>query len=412
MRTYLLLQLKRAAKLLPYVLVVALILFGALLTVFRAVLQRMADEDAQNALRVRVAVTGDTDYPYFDLWLAAVRNFDTSQYAIDVVKMPEDQAKSALESGSLAAYVILPDRFIEEALCGRIETITYVTTSGAVDTMSLFKEEVTEVISGILAESQKGVYGIANALDDTGHEDASYDKLNELNLKYIDLILDRSALYETKSVTADGDDVPLQIELFSGITVLFVFLTSLPYALLYIRKDRSLQRTLAARGFAPSRQLLCEYAAYAIAVQCLFLVVLAVLAAVDSGSLYGIPGGFRLLRLAAELLPVILMVTACGLAVFESAEDLVSGLLFYFFLTLALCYISGCLYPLYAFPESVQRTAVLLPTAQAREYVTACLTGTAATAPLVGVLLYTALFLAVAVFVRHKRLNRKEGGAV
>lgn len=412
MKTYLLLQLKRVAKLFPYVLVVALILFGALLTVFHAVLQKLADDDAQNALRVRVAVTGDTNYPYFDLWMSAVRNFDTSQYAIDIVKMEEDQAESALEAGSLAAYVVLPDNFIEEALCGRIKTITYVTTSGAVDTMSLFKDEVTEVISSILAESQKGVYGIANALDNTGHEDVSYEKLNELNLKYIDLILDRSELYHVEPVAAEGDDVPLQIYLFSGITVLFVFLTALPYALLYIKKDRSLHRTLAARGFSPLRQLLCEYAAYAIAVQCLFVLVLAVLSQVNADSLYGIPGGLRLLRFAVELFPVILTVAACGFLVFELSEDLVSGLLCYFFLTLALCYVSGCLYPLYAFPETVQRAAVYLPTALAREYVTACLTGNTVSASLPGVLLYAVLFVAAAVGVRRGRLNRREGGAV
>ena len=311
----------------------------------------------------------------------------------------------------MAAYVILPDNFIEEALCGRIKTITYVTTTGSVDTMSLFKEEVTAVISGILAESQKGVYGIGNALDDNGHSDISYDKLNELNLKYIDLILDRSQLYSIEQVEAEGDDMPLQIELFSGIAVLFVFLTSLPYALLYVKKDRALEQTLAARGFSPVGQLLCEYTAYAVAVFALFFIVLSALAPFTGEAFSGIPGGVRLITFAVELLPVIVMVTAFGFMIFELAGNLVSGVLLHFFLSLSLCYVSGCLYPLYAFPQSVQDAAVYLPAAMAREHLSGRLIEVPTTDPLIGMGLYTVLFIGVAAVVRHRRIVGKRGCA-
>lgn len=411
MKTYAALQLKRAARLLPFVLAVALILFGALLAVFRAVLQKAESDDAQNAMLVRVAITGDTDYPYFDLILSAVKNFDTSRYAIEIVKTDEEQAKKELEAGRLAAYAILPDDFIEEALCGRIKTITYVTTTGSVDTMSLFKEEVTEVISGILAESQKGVYGIGEALDNNGHSDISGDRLNELNLKYIDLILDRSKLYKTETVEAVGEDMPFQIDLFSGIAVLFVFLTSLPYALLYVKRDVALHQTMAARGFSPTAQLLCEYAAYAAAVFALFFAVLAAMAPFTGAELAGIPGGARLVLFAVELLPVIVTVAAFGFMVFELAGNLVSGVLLHFFLSLALCYVSGCLYPLHAFPQSVQDTAVYLPAAMAREYLSGCLSGNVTAAPLLGMLTYTVLFVAVAAVVRHRRVIGKWGCA-
>ena len=411
MKTYLYLQLKRAARLLPFVLAVALVLFGALLAVFRTVMQKAASDEAQDAMLVRVAVTGDTDYKYFDLWLSAIQNFDTSRYAIEIVKTEEEQAKRELEAGTLAAYVVLPDDFIEEALCGRIKTITYVTTTGAVDAMSLFKEEVTEVISRIVAESQKGVYGIGEALDDNGHSDISGEKLNDLNLKYIDLILDRSLLYQTQTVEAVGEDIPLQTYLFSGIAVLMVFLTALPYALLYVKRDVALHQTLAARGYASTWQLLCEYAAYAVTVFGLFFLVLSVLAPFTDVQLSGIPGGSRLLLFAAQLLPVVVTVTAFGFMIFELAGNVVSGVLLYFLLSLGLCYIGGCLYPLYAFPESVQQTAVYLPAALARSYLSDCLGGAVTAAPVIGMLAYAVGFIAVAAFVRHRRVIGKWGCA-
>lgn len=411
MKTYFYLQIKRAARLFPFVLAVALVLFGALLAVFRTVMQQAASDEAQNAMRVRVAVTGDTDYQYFDLWLSAIQNFDTSRYAIEIVKMDEAQAAQELEMGKLAAYAVLPDGFMEEALCGRIHTITYVTTPGSVDVLSLFKEEVTGVISGILAESQKGVYGIGQALDDNGYSDMSLEKLNELNIKYIDLILDRAQLYQIETVKAVDEETPFQTYLFSGIAVLMVFLTSLPYALLYVKRDMSLHQALAARGYASTAQLLCEYAAYVITVLGLFFLVLSALALLTGTEFYGIPGGARLLLFAVELLPVIVTVTAFGFMVFELADNVVSGVLLYFFLSLALCYIGGCLYPLYAFPESIQRTAVYLPSALARSYLSDCLVGEMAAAPLLGMLVYAAVFIAAAAFVRHRRVIGKRGCA-
>ena len=343
---------------------------------------------------------------------SAIQTFDTSRYAIDIVKTDEEEAEKLLEDGKLAAYVILPDNFIEEALYGNIKTITYVTTPGAVDTMSLFKEEVTKVISGILAESQKGVYGIGGALDDNGHSDISNDRLNELNLEYIDLILDRAQLYETKTVESADDGVPFQIYLFSGIAVFMVCLVSLPYALLYVKRDMALHRTLAARGYAPWRQLLCEYIAYAVAVFVLLAIVLAVLPLFMRESVAGLPGGTQLLWFAVELLPVVITVTAFGFLVFELAGNVVSGVLLQFFLTLALCYVSGCLYPLYVFPQSVQTVAVFLPTAMAREHLTACLMDApTAIQPLIGMFAYTVAFLVLTMVVRHRRIVGRGGSA-
>ncbi len=409
MKTYLFLQLKRAARLLPFVLVVALVLFGALLTVFNAIVQQAESEEAENAMLIKVGLTGDTGYEYFDLWLSAIQSFDTSRYAIEIVKLDEEQAKTELEAGKLAAYVILPDRFIEEALAGRIQPITYVTTSGSVDTLSIFKEEVTEVISRLLAESQKGVYGIGEALDENGHEDISFDKLNELNLEYIDVILDRSKTYRVEAVDAEAD-LPIQTYLFSGVAVLLVFLTALPYALLYVNKETALHRVLAARGYKPWKQLLCEYIAYAVAMAALFLLVLSALALFTDGAIAAIPGGAGLILFAVQLLPVLLMVTACGFLIFELAGNLVTGILLQFFLSLALCYIGGCLYPLYSFPVAVQEVAVYLPAAVARSYLSGCIVEETAWPQLVGLLLYTAVFVAIAVWVRRFRVIGRGGG--
>ena len=79
------------------------------------------------------------------------------------------------------------------------------------------------------------------------------------------------------------------------------------------------------------------------AVFALFFAVLTALAPFTGEVLSGIPGGARLISFAVELLPVIVTVTAFGFMIFELAGNLVSGVLLHFFLSLALCYVSGCL---------------------------------------------------------------------
>ncbi len=408
MKTYLYLQFKRAARLFPFVLVVALVLFGALLAVFRSMLQETEETDTQNAMLVAMAITGDTDYPYFDLVLRAVQKMDVSQFAITIEKMEENEAKRALERGEISAYAVLPDGFIESALNGHIKTITYVTTTGAMDTMSLFKEEVTEVISGMLAESQKGVYGIGNALDDNGHEDISHDKLNDMNIEYLKMILDRDELYRVETIEA-AEDLPLQTGMFSGLTVFFVFLTTLPYALLYVPKNNALQRVLLARGRPSFGMLLCEFAAFFAAIFSLFFITLAGLSLLADTAVEGIPSGGALLGFALQLIPVVLMVAAFAFLVFELCGNLVVGMLWQFLLSLALCYLGGCLYPLYAFPQAVQDTAIYLPSAMAQEYLSACLVGNVGS--WAGVVLYAVAFVALAAVIRHVRVTGKRGCA-
>ena len=82
--------------------------------------------------------------------------------------------------------------------------------------------------------------------------------------------------------------------------------------------------------------------------------------------------------------------------------DLVGGVLLQFFLGVAMCFVSGCLYPVYFFPESVQHLAQYLPAGLARSHLAGYITGDGAVLPLLG---WCAVFCAVGVASRVRAVK-------
>lgn len=410
MKMYFNLQFKRAWKLLPLVMVVALILFSGLTVIFNAFIE--SNNNNESNIRFKIALSGDTDGMYLKLGMAALQNFDSSRFAVEIVTMTEEDAIKAIEDGEISAYAVMPEGFLEAALRGEIRTIKYVTKSGAVGLVSIFKDEITKVVSDLVEESQRGVYGVADALDSTGNDNLSYYHLNELNIKYIDMVLDRNKLYDIEELgVSQGLSLPVYI--FCGISVLFLFLTCLPYAALYVKKDISLNRVLSSRGNTALKQVLAEYISFFLAMIILFSVAFSVLAlltvSLDELSEIGIPCGLEMLLYGVRVVPIVALVTACSFMIFELSGNLINGMLLQFFVCISLCYISGCFYPIYAFPVAVQKTSNFLPTGMARRFLGAGIAGESVIFEALGMVLYILLFISVSALARGFKISGKRG---
>jgi ABC-type uncharacterized transport system permease subunit len=81
------------------------------------------------------------------------------------------------------------------------------------------------------------------------------------------------------------------------------------------------------------------------------------------------------------------------------------GVLLNFFGTLALCFVSGCMYPVYFFPVALQKLSAYLPTGLARTQLSGCLTGKTEFLPGLLLTLYGIVFLALSVLLTRKRLK-------
>ena len=399
MKKYFNLQLKLCGKLLPFVLGVTLALVLGLGLILSGLLTAFRSNEESKVFKV--AMSGDTDNTYLQWGLAALQMADDSQFSVSVLEMSREQAHAALEKGEISAYVILPEDMMEKALAGEdFEPITYVTSAGVEGISSFLKREVTKLVTEIVVYSQKGSYGLQELLEAHDPEAEIEDNMTALALEYADIIIHRDEFYKAE-VLGVSDGLTTGDYYICAAVIILLMLMGLPYAAIYIRRDYALPRMLRSRGFSGARQLICEYGAHSLSMLLLgaFLLALAAAALKVTGVETALPLG----GLALGLIPVLLMIAALNMLVFTLSGNIVSGLLLHFFGAIGLCYVSGCIYPISAFPMAVQKVAGFLPTGIARQHLSTAFSGASGWGSLGGLVLYSLMFFGLALLVRVRK---------
>lgn len=408
MKKYFTLQLKRLARIFPLAITIAIVLFLSLAVILSGFVKM--NENDRNNQTFKIGIAGDTDDRFFQLGKSALETFDSSRFSIAFIEMSEQEAGSQLDRGEISAYIVIPDGFIENAISGEVGKIKYVTSSGAVGLVSIFKNEITKVVEEILTCSQKGVFGLEDALVDNGYKKIAYKHINTINIEYIDLIISRGEMYTVEELGISGG-LSFAEYLVCGITVLFLFIIGLPYVSLFVKKDLSLQRVISAKGYTCTKQVFSETVSYIIVLLLMLAVIFAVVTAgillypsLSKGEMLAIPDLFKF---ALPMIPTVLLAASFCVMIFELTSDVVSAVLLQFFASISLCYISGCLYPIYTFPTVVQKIAPFLPMGTARVYLQGCVEGEFSLTGFMGVISFSALFFVITLIIRKHKINKR-----
>lgn len=408
MKTYFSLQWKRVAKVLPIVLLITIVLFVGVATVMTGVL-KAGDTDQKN-IKLRIGVTGDTDNSILQLAMSAFQNFDESRFVISFVEMTEAEAAQCLDEGTITAYLILPEDFVEKAMAGVMEPMYYVTSAGANDIVTMFKNEVTTLVTDVVVSSQKGSFGLEEALDDNDIPDDE-GLVDALAMKYAAAVMNRAAVAAVNELQITTG-VRLSEMYLCALTVLFLMLLGLPFVVVYARRDRALNVLLLSRGVSNLRQLFYEWLPHFLSLVCLaavvFVPVLAMSGSTDNRVLLLLTSE-EWRRFVLLFVPVLVMVSAFNLFIFEAGGNIVSATLLHFFSALCMCYVSGCFYPVYTFPRAIQAVEQFLPSGMARGTLLMAVGTDVPRYPIVGVMLYAALFFVGALLIRSHKVRRWEG---
>ncbi len=405
MGKYFKLQIKRFMRLIPFVLIIALVLFLGLAVVFNGIMQ-LEEADGKNKV-FRVAVTGDTDNKLFGLGLAAIQTFDSSRFTLEMVEVDEKTAKDMLIRGEVSAYAVFPDGFMEAALYGKILKIKFVTNSQADGMVAVVKDELARAVEQLVFDAQKGTFSLDAVLRDNGYESLAYEHTNNMSIEYVDVIVARNNTYKADILGLDGG-VSFAQYLFCGISVLFLFLIGLSFVSVLIQKDTSFGKMLAFGGVSPFKQTVCEFSAFFITGTLMCAVAFV---AVHIGAAF-IPQSFfeglgvqNVWSVFIIMLPVIALACAFNIMIFQIAGDVISGVLIQFFATVSLCYVSGCFYPVKSLPVVLQSIADYLPTGAARGFLCNGIATENYTADLIITLAYTFVFLGLAATVKHFKIQ-------
>ncbi len=398
------LQLKRAARLLPRMLAVTLLL--AVLSAMSALILSRLNQDDASQTRVRIGVAGDNGEEILSQALDLLQSVDSSRFSIGFERMEEAEGRQLLAKGELNGLVLFPDGFADALWYGEHRPVTYLTRAAGSDVGSLMTRELVETISSLILETENAVYGAQTLVRDTLPDQDPYRAGDQLVIRYASAILDRERLY-TVELSDIGDSLSLAGYSLCGLSLVFVLLWSVSCSPFFSRRSRELGQVLSAEGFGAGGQVFCEFIAFFLLLLCAMAVagLLAFLLLGRFGVV--IPELQRAegsaLSLLPALLPPALMLCAFQFLLYELSGSAVSGILLQFLSAVIQGYLSGCFYPSSFFPESLRRLGALLPAGVGMDDLRAELLALPENPARVLVWAYLLLFLLLSLLLRRRR---------
>ncbi len=405
-KTYLRLQIKRAFKLYPAILLITLITVLSMVLTCSLLLQHNLSSDDKK--KISIGLVGDTQDTFLEIGVYALQNFDNSRFSVNILKMEEEDAIRALKGREIHGYARIPENYIHSILNGQNIPAEYITLNSPDGFGSTLSSEIATIVSDLVTDVQQGVYAMQNVATEHQKTANMWDHITNLNLAYVDSVLNRSDLYHITTLGI-ADKVSLVEYYICGLLLFFMLIWGISVSRLLGSRKMSLSRSLNARGMHPAHQMLCEYAAYLL-ITLLTLQIFALL----TGSVLGFNDfGIRELTgmnittcmgFMMKILPVIMMITMMQMALYELVPNTVGAVLLQFIIAIGLGYISGCFYPNTFFPEAVQNFAAWLPTGVGFAYMRQVISETLALQSVGMTLIYLALFALLALGLRIRRI--------
>lgn len=398
------LQLKRLFRVYPAILLItaAMLLISGIAGY--CTLNRFSGENRQ---KVTVAVVGNIDGTVLEVGLEAIRNLDSSRFTVDIVNMDEESAVTALKQNKIAGYLLVPDRYVRDIMNGKNTPATFVTSGSSERPDTLLVTEIAEIVSGLLTETQAGVYSMQTVLKDNGLKANVRKATNKLNLSYATSVLGRDSLFDIELLGISG--LSSGGYYLAAFIMFFILLMGISFSRLLCAKNISFSRILNISGVSPFHQVMCEYGAYFTLLAVTLLLFSAVGGFFSHGLSMIIPelsgtGVIDFTGFVVMILPVIAMVGMMQFAFYEFSDNPVTAVLVQFMLAVGLGYISGCFYPISFFPDIIRKIGSVLPSGAGFTYLRNCLSGNLQFADFAGVAVYFIIFTTLSVFARKRRI--------
>lgn len=363
---YLYLQVKRVGKALPAVVLSTLLLTGILSAVFLLLMEK--EQKSRDIRTIKIGVTGATNDPYFMGAMFLLQELDMEQFSLELEVMTTEEAKELLRQGKLTGYAVIPDGFVDSVISGENKVIEYVSLSGQASIGTVLSKEVLSVVSGLVVESQSGIYAMHNVYHHYGLDDVLWEDEEELNIRYITYIL-QNQLFERVQLETESS-LSMVNYYICGIGLFFLLVWGISCSSYFSNKNSALHRILAVKGVPAWAQTMGEYAGYLLLMAGSLLVILLLLFT-----------GFTIAGSAAEkwmpfekgqmtvlltgCIPVLILVSAWEYLLYELVNGFLNGILVQFFSAVFTGYVSGCFFPRQNLPESMRRLSEYLPTGRA-----------------------------------------------
>lgn len=397
-------ELKRTLKLLPAMLLEALLLLGILGAITFGMTKLLYRDSPM--VQITVAVIEEEENPLTAFALQYIQGMESISAVCKFTMVSEEKGFAMLQDGRAAAVLALPAGMVEGIMNGsNVPVQVYFPENAGMESALL--KELTEAGVQMLRVAQAEIYGIYDMAK-------QYDALEQLSVLEADIdrfnlafALERLALFQTQEISATGNLSILQYAAASGVIFFLLLLGMACYPMMQ-SYPAVLQKQLMRQGVGVAGlcfgKWLCGLCGMGIGFGAFFLLLKGILTSL----------GFRAWLPAAgakqtmTCLVILLCITTFTYMIFQLMGNGTSAILLLFFLSTFMVYCSGGFLPSAFLPDILQKIGRYLPTTYLIEAAGSLYAGRLPGRALGILLLFTILFGAVA----YEGLRiRKEAGA-
>ena len=398
-RDYLLIQYKRIFKLLPGIILmialVAILLSAALFALLNS------DSYKSEQMRYKLGLVGSTDNELIDLGVHLLETEDDMQYVLELVQYEDEaEAKAALRSADISAYIVITDEFADavDAMTNDAK-LTYYATSGQKGISNVMMDEIALVATNIIVPSENGICTLRDIMLQEGYDKAdTYMTVYEIFMAYVNTMMLRGEISTvTELGISDGLTTPQYY--FVSLLLFFLLLMTMCFVAYFIGINHAQHKFFSSKGITALQQVLGEYIPF-LTVNIIVALLVAGLAKLTGlGDFIGvdIDSGFVLRIVVIEAL-----FTGLAFLLYEILEGIINKVLVTFLLYIAGAYASGYFYPRSILPEMMQQLGQWLPTGLAFDFLGSVVTGESGAFAMALMLIYVVIFVGASVLIRRR----------
>ena len=366
---YLYVEIKKTIKMFPRMLLQAIMLMVLISAIAFCGVKSMEREPL--AVGVDIGIVVQENNRMTRMALDYVESMESVAQICQFVQVSEEKGLRMLESGEIAALIILPDQLVEGIMNGQNPTVDIIFPKDARLEAMLFRE-LTESGAGLLRIAQAQIYGAADTAVEYGLTERLSVMEAEIDSYNLAFALDRLAVYDEETVSATGRMSVLQYYAASG-AVLFLLLSGMAVYPVMQQESAVFRRQLVRKGIGTLWQYFCRWLCGFL---CMGLLAGAAWVLVRSIFLL-VPESEKLISLmfarsrnygsagarAGIILLILMTVTALIYMIYSLTESRTGGILLIFLFSVLMVYLSGGFVPSVFMPQNMQTVGKVLPTA-------------------------------------------------
>lgn len=348
-RTYFLLELKRAYKSFPKMLLSSILLF-ALIASLAFCGEQLIYGNA-NHQKAKIAFVTEDNSKLISITVMLLQSSESIASICDFIDTDSKSAAQMVADREAIASITIPEGFMDGLRHGTNVPIIISFSHDMTFIAGLLKE-LSYTATRILGSTQSGIFAQSNFYHAHNRKEELSDANYKLNEKYLGFIFSRNSIFKKVEVSTTGNVSVFHHYIAGGIT-LFFLLFSMSFVS-FLMEDTKAFKTRLFCGYLHIWQYFMGKVLIVFSIFYVMYLLIALAAAVLLHT--------SLIAMWYMMIPALICLASLILLLYELAPNKLGGVIIIFLMSIVNALLSGCILPLSYLPHSLAAIGSILPT--------------------------------------------------